>query len=138
MDTEEKLRDSYQCFWTFRRTSDTRALEKKVSELDMDIVNRWKAVETAAGRVPGWLMWQHYDQLELLLGPFLCYTFAMWSYEDYSFKLSCLKANQSWYMSFGASKPVRGYWFDTDAWEGEYSTKGVLQLCRRIILSYEL
>ena len=39
MDTEEKLRDSYQCFRTFRRTSDTRALEKKVSESDMDIVN---------------------------------------------------------------------------------------------------
>ena len=40
MDTEEKLRDSYQCFRTFRRTSDTRALEKKVSESDMDIVNQ--------------------------------------------------------------------------------------------------
>ena len=43
----------------------------------MDIVNRWKAVETAAGRVPGWSIRQHYTQLELLLGPFLHYTFAM-------------------------------------------------------------
>ena len=77
MDNEEKLRDSYQCFRTFRRTSDTRALEKKVSDSDMDIVNRWKAVETAAGRVPGRSMRQHYAQLELLLGPFLRYTFAM-------------------------------------------------------------
>ena len=31
MDTEEKLRESYQCFFIFRRTSDTRALERKVS-----------------------------------------------------------------------------------------------------------
>ena len=77
MDIEEKLRDSYQCFRTFRRTSDTRASEKKVSKSDMDIVNQWKAVETAAGRVPGWSMQQHYAQLELLLGPFLRYTFAM-------------------------------------------------------------
>ena len=77
MDTEEKLRDSYQCFRTFRRTSDTRSLEKKVSESDMDIVNRWKDVETAAGRIPGRSMRQHYDQLELLLGPFLRYTFIM-------------------------------------------------------------
>ena len=77
MDTEEKLRESYQCFRTFRRTSDTRALEKKVSKSNMDIVNRWKAVETAAGRVPSRSMRQHYAQLELLLGPFLRYSFAM-------------------------------------------------------------
>ena len=77
MDTEKKLRDSYQCFRVFRRTSDTRALENKVSESDMDILNRWKVVETTAGRVPGRSIRQHYAQLELLLGPFLRYTFVM-------------------------------------------------------------
>ena len=77
MDIEEKLRDSYQCFQTFRRTSDTRALEKKVSYLDMKNFNLRTAVETAAGRVLSRLMRKHYAQLELLLGPFLCYTFYM-------------------------------------------------------------
>lgn len=65
MDTEDKLRDIYQSFRTFMRTLDTRALEKKVIESDMDIVNRWKALETAEGRVPGCSMQQHYTQLEL-------------------------------------------------------------------------
>ena len=29
MDTQEKVRNSYQCFRTFRRTSDTRALRNE-------------------------------------------------------------------------------------------------------------
>ena len=77
VDTEDKIRDNYQCFRTFRRTSDTRALEKKVSESDVDIVNRWKTLETAEGSRPGRPMRQHYAQLDLLMKPFLRYTFAM-------------------------------------------------------------
>ena len=40
MDTQEKIRNSYQCFRTFRRTSDTRVLEKILNKSDIDIVNR--------------------------------------------------------------------------------------------------
>ena len=71
MDTQEKIRNNYHCFRTFRRTSDTRALEMKVHESDIDIVNRWKAVETAKGSRPGRAMQQHYAQLDLLMGTFL-------------------------------------------------------------------
>ena len=77
VDTEDKIRDNYQCFRTFRRTSDTRALEKKVSESDVDIVNRWKTLETDEGSRPGRPMRQHYAQLDLLMKHFLQYTFAM-------------------------------------------------------------
>lgn len=77
LDTEEKLRDIYQSLRTFRRTSDTRALEKKINKLKIDIVSIWKALESVDGRWPGWSMRQHYAQLELLVGPFLHYTFAM-------------------------------------------------------------
>lgn len=41
IDTEEKIRNTYQCFRTFRRTSDTRAIERKVSESNIEIVNCW-------------------------------------------------------------------------------------------------
>ena len=39
MDTQENIRNNYHYFRTFRRTSDTRALEMKVHESDIDIVN---------------------------------------------------------------------------------------------------
>ena len=77
MDTQENTRNNYHCFRTFRRTSDTRALEIKVHESDIDIVNRWKAVETVKGSRPGCVMRQHYAQLDLLMGPFLRYISAM-------------------------------------------------------------
>ena len=77
MDTQEKIRNSYQYFRTFRRTSDTIALEKKVNESDIDIVNRWKTLNTAKERRPGRAMRQNYAQLELLMEPFLRYTSAM-------------------------------------------------------------
>ena len=42
VDNEDKIRNNYQYFRTFWERSDTRTLEKKASESDVDIVNRWK------------------------------------------------------------------------------------------------
>ena len=67
----------YQCYRTFRRSSDTRAIERQVASADIDVVNRWKKVEGAKGRVPGMSMQQRYAQFDQLLGPFLRYTQAM-------------------------------------------------------------
>ena len=75
--SQDDVRKFYQCFRSFRRTSDTRAMEQKVSSADIDIVNRWRKVEAGAGRRPGYTMQQHYAQLDLLLKPFLRYTSAM-------------------------------------------------------------
>ena len=56
---------------------DTRALEKKVAESDIDVVNRWKAVEMAKGHNPSRSMRQHYAEVANLKLPFLRHTKAM-------------------------------------------------------------
>ena len=40
----------YQSFRTFRRSSDTQALERKVSSNDIDIVNKWRTIEETHGK----------------------------------------------------------------------------------------
>jgi hypothetical protein len=62
----------HQVFRSFRRSSDTRAIEMNVSKTDIEIVNRWHAVEAAKGNRPNFPMHQHYAQLA-----FLRYTGAM-------------------------------------------------------------
>jgi hypothetical protein len=74
---KETLRQRVQVYRTLRGTLDTHALEQKVGQSDIDVVNCWKAVERANGNRPHRPMRQHYAELELLLGPFLWYTWAM-------------------------------------------------------------
>jgi hypothetical protein len=50
ISSKEILRERYQAFCSFRRTSDTRAIEMNVSASDIDIVNRWESVERAKGK----------------------------------------------------------------------------------------
>jgi hypothetical protein len=75
--TRESLCQKYQAFRTLQRTSDTRALEMKVGQPDIDLVNRWKTVEKADGSRPARPMRQWYAEFALLLAPFLRYTWAM-------------------------------------------------------------
>jgi len=77
MTSKELIKERYQCYRSFRRASDTRALEMKVAKNDSEIVNRWRTVESAQGKRPSMPMRQHYAQFELLLGPFLRYTSMM-------------------------------------------------------------
>jgi hypothetical protein len=77
IETPQDLRKSYQVFKSLRRTSDTQALEMKVSKDDIDVVNRWAGVEKAQGRRPGREMRHYYADITLLLKPFLRYTRAM-------------------------------------------------------------
>ena len=66
----DDIRKFYQCFRSFWRASDTRALEQKVPSTDIDIVNRWRKVEAGGGRRPDFSMQQHYAQFDLLLNFF--------------------------------------------------------------------
>jgi hypothetical protein len=75
--SKEILRERYQAFRTFRKTSDTRAAEMEVSSSDVDIVNRWESVEKAQGRRAAMPMRLHYLQFDLCLKPFLRYTGSM-------------------------------------------------------------
>ena len=74
VDSHEKIYTNYQCFRTFRRTSNTRATERKIDTNDVNVINRWHVVEAARGKKPNLPMNQHYAQLELLVDPFLRYT----------------------------------------------------------------
>ena len=67
----------YQCFRTFQRSLDTRALEQKVASSDIDVVNSWKRGEKENGKLPGIPMQQRYAQFDQLLQLFLRYTQAM-------------------------------------------------------------
>ena len=73
------LSEIYACFRTFRRTSDTRALNKKnvLHNEDIEIVNRWRSVELAKGKGPNLPMKHHYAEIQIILEPFLRYTSAM-------------------------------------------------------------
>ena len=70
--------ESYHCFRSLRRASDTRALEMRVSQADIDCVNRWgQDQRNTHGLKLKLPMRQHYSQPELLIRPFLRYTGAM-------------------------------------------------------------
>ena len=73
----EDIEDRFSIYRSLRRASDTRAIEMKVAEADIDVVNRWKAVEMAKGARPSRSMRQHYAEVENLKLPFLRYTKAM-------------------------------------------------------------
>jgi hypothetical protein len=75
--TKEDIISSYHAFRSFRRSSDTRALNKGLRQDDIDLVNRWHQVEKADGSRPSFDMRHHYAQYELLIDPFLRYTSAM-------------------------------------------------------------
>ena len=78
-DLKEQFSSWYACYRSFRRTSDSRALDKKneMEKEDVDIVNRWKTIEASKGKRPNLPMKQHYADLQVLLQPFLRYTKAM-------------------------------------------------------------
>ena len=77
ISSSEDILDSYKCNRTFRRSSDTRALEQKVDSQDINLVNRWEQATLQQSKKSSQPMKQHYAQFELLLKPFLRYTSEM-------------------------------------------------------------
>jgi hypothetical protein len=74
---KEDIEANYHAFRSFRRSSDTRALNRGVRRDDIDLVNRWHQVDRADGNRPTFDMRHHYAQYDLLIEPFLRYTQAM-------------------------------------------------------------
>ena len=68
----------FNVYRSLRRSSNTRAIEVKVAQSDIDVVNRW-AQEERAGFKKASLktMSQHYSDVKIMLGPVLRYTHAM-------------------------------------------------------------
>lgn len=77
IEEENQIKENYQCFRTFRRTSNTRAKNMKVKATDIETVNRWRKVEQAEGKRPNLPMNQHYSSFQDLLQPFINYTSKM-------------------------------------------------------------
>ena len=78
-DSQEYIKRWYSCFRTFRRSSYSRAFNStiKLRKDDIDVVNRWRGVETAKGKRPQRSMKQNDADVEVLPQPFLRYTRAM-------------------------------------------------------------
>lgn len=74
---EDDISERFSVFRSLRRGSNTRALNANVSQNDIDVINRWKSVESAEGKKPARTMRQHYTETTLLKAPFLRYTAAM-------------------------------------------------------------
>jgi len=77
IDDPEKILSSYQCFRTFRRTSATRATEMGIATPDVNAINKWQETRSEKGKKKTSNMYQHYTQFDLLIKPFLRYTFQM-------------------------------------------------------------
>ena len=73
----KNVQDNYKSYRSFRRSSDTRAINQGVSAVDIDVINRWSTVENSRGKRTGLPMKHHYSELNLLLEPFKRYTRAM-------------------------------------------------------------
>ncbi len=71
------ISERYSTFRSFRRGSDTRAVEMNVSKIDIEVVNRWSQKTKKNNRQKKGDMLHHYADLEMLLGPFIRYTTAM-------------------------------------------------------------
>ena len=75
--TTEDIYERFSVFRSMRRASATRAINRKVSSNDIDVVNRWKSAEAAKGKRPNRPMRQHYAEVSELKEPFLRYTYQM-------------------------------------------------------------
>jgi hypothetical protein len=62
---------------SFRRGSNTQAINQGVSEADIDHNNRWSRTERSKGRTPMVRMQQHYADVLLMLPTFLRYSLAL-------------------------------------------------------------
>ena len=50
IQSEDNIIERYSVFRSMRQALDIRALEVKVALSDIDIVNRWKSIETSKGK----------------------------------------------------------------------------------------
>ena len=62
---------------SFRRGSDSRAIDQEVGTTTINLNNRWRKVESAKGKAATFQMFEHYAGIELLLGAFLKYSRSM-------------------------------------------------------------
>jgi hypothetical protein len=77
IDETVDVHESYGVSRSFRRGSNTHAINQGVSEADINHNNRWSMVERARGRAPKLGMQQHYSDVLLMLTALLRYSSAL-------------------------------------------------------------
>ena len=77
IQTVGEVRLRYGIYRSFRRASDSRAVSQNVSELDIQVVNRWSKKERSKGQRMAERMELHYADQNLLDECFRRYTLAM-------------------------------------------------------------
>ena len=77
VNTYEDVIDSYRVNRSLRRTANTRALEEKVANADIDLVSKWEQKGPVQRKMYSQPMKHHYAQFDLILKPFLRYTHEM-------------------------------------------------------------
>jgi hypothetical protein len=77
LDPSIDITEEFGLSRSFRRGSDSRAIAEEVPVTTIDLNNRWRKVESAKGKAPSFKMFEHYADIELLLGQFLRYSRAM-------------------------------------------------------------
>ena len=73
----EDVVESYRVNRSLRRTANTRALEEKVTGTDIDLVSKWEQKGSSQRLINSQPMKHHYAQFDLILKPFLRYTYQM-------------------------------------------------------------
>ena len=77
VNSYEDVIESYRVNRSLRRTANTRALEEKVASTDIDLVSKWEQKGPIQRKIYSQPMKHHYAQFDLILNPFLCYTYEM-------------------------------------------------------------
>jgi hypothetical protein len=77
LDPSIDITEEFGLSRSFRRGSDSRAIAEEVPVTIIELNNRWRKVESAKGKAASFEMYQHYADIELLLGTFLKYSRAM-------------------------------------------------------------
>jgi hypothetical protein len=74
---EVNVTEEFRLSRSFRRGSDSRAIEENLPEPTINLNNHWRKVEAAKGKQPTFAMIKHYADIQLVLGMFLRYSRAM-------------------------------------------------------------
>ena len=67
INESDDITGNYGFFWTFRKTSETRAWIAGIDSDTINAMNRWKTIERAQGRRPRWTMVDLYSDARQLM-----------------------------------------------------------------------
>jgi hypothetical protein len=69
--------EEYGISWSFRRGATTEARNQKVSDPDIDLMNRWRNFEAARGKRPRMRMQDHHSDIKQLVPSLLRFSKAL-------------------------------------------------------------